>query len=87
MKTTVEIPDVLFRQAKACAASSGLTLKTFLTEALAARLASPAGPGGAKPWLNVFAGLKRNGAFHAETARINAAIEEEFERLEPEDLA
>jgi hypothetical protein len=87
MKTTVEIPDPLFRKAKACAASNGLTLKAFLTEALEARLAGPGEPGGAKPWMNVFAGLKRDAAFHAETARIDAAIEEEFERIEPEDMA
>jgi hypothetical protein len=87
MKTTVELPDALFRQAKARAASSGVTLKSFLTEALEARLACSAGSGGAKPWMNVFAGLRRNGAFQAETARINAVIEDEFERIEPEDVA
>ncbi|MGD0090001.1 MAG: hypothetical protein ABSE73_08780 [Planctomycetota bacterium] len=86
MKTTVEVPDVLFRKAKASAASKGLTLKEFLTEALEARLASLGEPGGAKPWMNVFAGLKRGAAFHVETARIEAAIEEEFERIEPEAI-
>jgi len=87
MKTTLEIPDALFRKAKACAASKGLTLKAFITEALQARLAGPGEAGAAKPWMNVFAGLKRDSTFHAETARINAAIEEEIERIEPEDMA
>ena len=41
MKTTVEIPDRLFRNAKAAAASRGLSLKTFLTEAIEEKLASP----------------------------------------------
>ena len=35
----------------------------------------------AKPWLNVVKGLPRTAAFRADTARINAVIEEEFERL------
>ena len=87
MKTTLEIPDALFRKAKACAATHGQTLKAFVNEALEARLASARQKEGAKPWMNVFGGLKRDAAFHAETARMDAKIEEEFERLQPEDLA
>lgn len=34
MRTTVDLPDGLFRRAKACAASRGETLKTFLRRAL-----------------------------------------------------
>lgn len=34
MKTTVELPDVLFRRIKALATSRGTTLKRFFTEAL-----------------------------------------------------
>lgn len=41
MKTTVEIPDRLFRDAKTAAASRGLSLKAFLTEALKDKLAGP----------------------------------------------
>ncbi|MSU35075.1 MAG: hypothetical protein EXS36_08160 [Pedosphaera sp.] len=41
MKTTVEIPDQLFREAKTAAASRGLSLKTFLTEALKEKLSGP----------------------------------------------
>ena len=87
MKTTLEIPDALFRKAKACAASNGQTLKALVTEALQARLARPSETIKSKPWLNVFKGLRRDAAFHAEIARINAVIEEEFERIEPEDMA
>jgi hypothetical protein len=39
MKTTLELPDELFRKAKATAASSGQSLKAFFTEALQAKLA------------------------------------------------
>ena len=34
MKTTIDIPDALFRQAKIRAAERGVTLKTLLVEAL-----------------------------------------------------
>ena len=40
MKTTLEIPDPLFRKAKATAASKGQTLKQFVTEALNEKLAT-----------------------------------------------
>ena len=39
MKTTLEIPDPLFRKAKATAAQQGQTLKQFVTEALNDKLA------------------------------------------------
>ncbi len=39
MKTTLEIPDPLFRKAKATAALQGQTLKQFVTEALNEKLA------------------------------------------------
>jgi len=35
-----------------------------------------------KPWLKSFGKLRN---LRAETARINAIFEEEFERIEPED--
>lgn len=39
MKTTLEIPDPLFRRAKATAAQHGQTLKQFVTDALNDKLA------------------------------------------------
>jgi hypothetical protein len=51
VKTTVEIPDALFREAKATAAREGISLKEFFTEAVARKLgkngtASPVNPPG-----------------------------------------
>ena len=51
MKTTIELPDAAFRQAKAIAASRGLTLKQFFTDALEDKLrrcAADAASGGPK---------------------------------------
>jgi hypothetical protein len=38
MKTTIDLPDPLFRRAKATAAVKGVSLKRFITEAVEQRL-------------------------------------------------
>ena len=38
MRTTIDIPDQLFRHAKAAASLDGKSLKTFITEALEAKM-------------------------------------------------
>jgi hypothetical protein len=82
VKTTLEIPDPLFRKAKATAAERGQTLKQLVTEALEAKLRSrPAGP--SQPaWMNGFGKLRR---LRPETRRIEKRIREQFEVVEPED--
>jgi hypothetical protein len=86
VKTTIEIPDPLFRKAKATAAERGQTLKEFVTEALQARLAaSKTEAGRGEPeWMQGFGKLRR---LRKETARIQARIAEAFEVIEPEDRA
>jgi hypothetical protein len=83
MKTTVEIPDLLFRKAKSQAAERGQTLREFFEEALREKLqkrdiATPSKPA----WMRGFGKLRR---LHRETLRIQKRIEEEFEDIEPED--
>jgi hypothetical protein len=81
MKTTLEIPDPLFRQAKAAAARQGIPLRELVTEALAAKLSHI--PGHDRPWMESFGKL---GALRGETARINKIMDREFGQIEPEDL-
>jgi hypothetical protein len=81
MKTTLEIPDAIFRRAKSAAAERGIPLREFVTEAVKDKLANGA-KNGEKPWMSAFGKLKH---LRKETARINKIIEEEFERIEPED--
>ena len=38
MKTTIDLPDALYRRAKICAAERGTTLRALLTESLEAHL-------------------------------------------------
>jgi hypothetical protein len=86
MKTTLEVPDVLFRRVKSKAAERGQTLKDFVTEALQEKLASRGtGAGSGEPeWMIGFGKLRQ---LHKETARIQERIHEAFEVLEPEDRA
>ena len=84
MKTTLELPDPLFRKAKATAAERGQSLKAFVTEALRDKLAPATGrPGATEPkWMRGFGTLKR---LHKETVRVQSVVDEEFEVVEPED--
>ena len=49
MKTTVDIPDALYRRAKVRAAEQGTTLRALLLDSLADSLVGPASPGEALP--------------------------------------
>ncbi|HEY5609263.1 MAG TPA: hypothetical protein VIM38_13110 [Alphaproteobacteria bacterium] len=84
MKTTLEIPDTLFRKVKSIAAERGQSLKEFVQEALQDKLAlKPGRPAAHGPeWMQGFGKLKR---LRRETSRIQAAIDREFEIIEPED--
>ena len=86
MKTTIEIPDPVFRKAKSTAAERGQSLKEFMTEALQEKLAGNAGKvrPGEPAWMQGFGKLRR---LRKETVRIQARIEEAFEVIEPEDRA
>ena len=86
MKTTIEIPDPLFRRAKSRAAERGQSLKALVAEALQEKLAArasrtlPSEP----PWMEGFGKL---GRLRRETKRVQASIDEAFEIVEPEDRA
>jgi hypothetical protein len=84
MKTTLEVPDAVFRRAKATAAERGTSLQAFVTEALREKLAGQAMHRALQdpPWMRGFGTLK---ALAKDSARIQARIEREFERVESED--
>ena len=46
MKTTLEIPDPIFRRAKSVAAERGLSFREFVTEAVRDKLTAEAKAGG-----------------------------------------
>lgn len=84
MKTTLDLPDPLFRKAKATAAERGQSLKEFVAEALRDKLVRAAGYdlNHGPDWMQGFGKLRR---LRKETARIQSVIDAEFEVIEPED--
>lgn len=81
MKTTLEIPDAIFRRAKSAAAEHGISFREFVTAAVADKLAAER-RAAHRPWMAGFGKLRR---LRKETARINRIIEVEFEQVEAED--
>lgn len=80
MKTTLKIPDAIFRRAKSVAAERGIPLRALISEALADKLR--ADNGSSKPWMTAFGKLRH---LRQESAKVNRIIEKEFEQIEAED--
>jgi len=81
MKTTLEIPDPLFRRAKSAAAERGIPLREFVTEAVKEKLAARQQTT-TRPWMAGFGKLQH---LRKESAKIDRVIEDEFEQVETED--
>jgi len=82
VKTTVELPDALFRRAKAAAAERGESLKDFFAQAVSDRLRLQSGPANhTKPWERAFGGLRD---LHKENKRLEKLIANEFGQIEEE---
>ncbi len=86
MKTTLEIPDALFRRVKSKAAERSQTLREFVSEALQEKLASKRSSARSDEpeWMQGFGMLRR---LRRETENIQERIREAFEPVEPEDRA
>jgi len=80
MKTTLEIPDTVFRRAKSAAVARGIPLREFFTEAVRDKLAAKS-KSSEKPWTKLMGKLKH---LHKETLRINRVITEDSGRIDPE---
>jgi len=80
MKTTLEMPDALFRRAKATAAHRGIPLRQLVTEAVEEKLRISSIES-RKPWMRHIGKLKH---LSKETQRIDRVIEDSFEQIEPE---
>ena len=80
MKTTLEIPDAIFRRAKTVAAERGIPFRALVSEALSDKLRAQ--DRDSKPWMKTFGKLRH---LHKETARINRIMQAEFDQVETED--
>jgi hypothetical protein len=78
VKTTLEIPDFLFRRAKSVAAERGIPLRQFVTEAVQEKLKTTSHE---KPWMRHLGKLKH---LRKERKQIDKRVEEAFERIDRE---
>jgi len=85
MKTTLDIPDPLIRQIKACSALNGQPMKMFFIEAVKAKLEAETGrPSSAQApvWMQHFGAFKKQaGAIR----QVQATIDAECSHIDPED--
>lgn len=80
MKTTLEIPDALFRRAKSAAAEKGIPFRELVSQALSEKLRPQRRTD--KPWMKSFGKLRD---LRKESATIRRNIEREFGQLELRD--
>lgn len=78
MKTTLDIPDFLFRKAKSLAAERGIPLRQLVTEAVQEKLKTSSQH---KPWMKHMGKLKH---LRGETRKIEKRVEEAFEQIDRE---
>ncbi len=78
MKTTLEIPDFLFRRAKSVAAERGIPLRQFVTEAVQEKLKTSSPE---RPWMKHFGKLKH---LHRERKQVEKRVEAAFEQIDQE---
>jgi metal-responsive CopG/Arc/MetJ family transcriptional regulator len=78
MKTTLEIPDFLFRRAKSVAAERGIPLRQFIAEAVQDKLKVSSKE---KPWMKHVGKLKY---LRKENRAVEKRIEEALEQIDPE---
>lgn len=76
MKTTLEIPDFLFRRAKSVAAERGIPLRQLVTEAVQEKLKTTAQE---KPWMKHVGKLRH---LHKERKRVEKRVEEAFGQID-----
>jgi hypothetical protein len=78
VKTTLEIPDFLFRRAKSVAAERGIPLRQFITEAVQEKLKSTPQE---RPWMKHLGKLKH---FSKERKQVEKRIVEAFGQVDRE---
>jgi hypothetical protein len=84
VRTTIDLPDPLFREVKATAAQQGMRLKDYVTEALRDKLAKR--PAHAeKPWMKFVGIAADDPEMVAELKRIEQIVDENFEQIEEEE--
>lgn len=79
MKTTLEMPDSLFKRARAAAQKRGQTMTSFFNAAVEAKLTADRTARQERPWM-AYAGVMAGR--HDEAKRIVRAIDDACERVD-----
>ncbi len=82
MKTTFELSDNLFRQAKIYAAIQGISLKDFISQAISEKLTKSGAGQQQKPWLEFY---EKRIDLAEELERLDRIVETEFETVDPDE--
>ncbi|MDL5054173.1 hypothetical protein QQ056_11530 [Oscillatoria laete-virens NRMC-F 0139] len=83
MKTTIEMPDTLFRRVKSVAAGRGMSLKQFVTDALKDKLSQKSTVTPPVRELPGFGAFGTGRKQREETRRIQRVVDEEFSKIDP----
>jgi len=82
MKTTFELPDNLYKQAKIYAAIHSLPLKELFRQAISEKLSTAETNIPQKPWMEFYGKGK---SIENELKQLDSIIESEFEKINPEE--
>jgi hypothetical protein len=84
VKTTIEIPERTFRQAKSLAGALGISLKQLVNDAIEQEIRRKSARSDASqpPWMSLAGAFGRSPGAKAETRRIQKRIDDEFEKSE-----
>lgn len=86
MKTTVELPEKTLRRAKTLADSKGVSLEQLVAEAIEDKIGRGEELRKGKPqWMNLYGAFAKSEDMRTDTRSIQKIIDEEFERIDPED--
>jgi hypothetical protein len=87
VKTTIEIPERTFRQAKSLAGAMGISLRELINAAIEQEIRRRTAKTTSiePPWMSLFGAFAKTAEDRAETRRIQKRIDAEFEQIEEED--
>ena len=86
VKTTLEIPKATLEKAKSMANSQGMSVHRLFVEAIEEKVRRGKPARNREPrWMRLAGAFGKTRATRTETRRIQKVIDEEFERIEPED--
>jgi hypothetical protein len=86
MKTTVEIPEMTLKRARALATAKGLSLEQLVAEAIEDKVGRGEELGKGEPrWMRLYGAFAQSDDMRSDTQTIQKIIDDEFERIDLQD--